>query len=397
MAFTNLYHWRLPTVSVTLLILIFHIESSSVCAYSRFELPECDSKDCDRIVSITQDKSSLNIYVTTQRSLKILAEDLTLIKEVNTSMTAGDNNVLTILRGSEILNCKNDNSGTCELRDSSSLKEISKEITGSDVTYPGGGPIVGWIDNDIGDETVLTTALSTKERVHFAQPLPLVSTRTFRTLELLVDHQFVPSSYLQPSPCLADDIEPFYGFTAGNYRYILKTHRPTEERGVTQVKLIRLCKNDQTYRSYMELPLECQGHNEGLSGQTEFVSSVAYYTNGVLYVSFTKKKYHTIKTYICQYNIDFINNRFNNRRRECLEGVTKTTEIPWHRLNYCPKAPPPQLDFSRFDDPSYCYNESIAQPLGGSKSIVATAMSPLTTDGFRSDILIVSPTYRGET
>lgn len=351
--------------SSSLVVVIFLLVLYLISANAKFgfELPVGSA---DRIVSVTQQEAgtSLNVYVTTQTGLKILREDLTIIQEKNTSLNKGEENVLTILRRSEIFTCKNDFNGTCQLRDSSFLNLLSENLIASDVVYPGAGPIaVGWIDDIPGEGTVITIALSSSDNslgYHGDRPLPLISTRKFPTissvtstkgaLPLLLDDSLVPSSYIQSNPCQSDYIHPFYGFTAGNYRFILKEHTDQLGQGgprnLKHVKLVRLCKRDETYRSYMELPLYCETEDGILRKgfeKEDLISSVAHHSVGKLYVSVTKRVNTESVTYICQYDMESINNAFLDRRKSCLEGKTETTEISWYRRSYCPKSTPPQV------------------------------------------------------
>lgn len=402
-AFLNLMS---KTIFSTVLVLQFLPLLASSTTF-KLEPFDCPQADCDSIVAVTQARNSGNVYVTTERRLKVLDEDLSEKLDRRTTSHPDEQNVLTILRGSELLSCKNYFNGTsnCALRNCSSLEVISGELTHqAGLVFPlGGGPILGWIHDSPWGDDLLTLAISSKDRGEDVDPLPLVATLTLPNgsysaagfLKFLTNDFNIPSSFFQSMSCLSIDVEPIYGFDTGSHNYILKVH--TDKSGQKkELKLIRICKGSINFWSYMELPIECK-QSEAAVDIGRIVSSTAYFTNDVLYVSVTKNIGEGAESHICNFTISTINEAFTERRRECLEGKTDSTELKWYQNQYCPQnATSGQFNFSRLNDPEYCYEEPYAQPLGGTKPIIGVGMEQLTIHTTVTAMLVVESYDTGD-
>lgn len=348
-----MYLSEMTLMFVTFLILIGLTTSASFIVSSF----ECSNETtCDRFVSLAQHGDSGFFYITTTKTVKKLNEDLLQQLERKTVVEPQVENVLTILRGNEFLTCKNDRNGTCELRDADTLDVLSPEFQQTGIVYPGDtdSDVIGWIPG--GVESQLVTAVSNKVMREGSLSVPLVATRSLSDgssppstdgfLKFLTDEFNIPSTKFPALPCLSDEIKPFYGFTSGNHNYILKRHTGVTGEGTT-IKLIRICKGSPNFRSYIELPIRCNINGQAAvdSSPDHIVFSTAYFTNDTLFISITKTRNMTqqVESHVCGYKITKIDEQFTQRRRECLEGATETTELTWHLKNYCPQKPPTQV------------------------------------------------------
>ncbi|XP_018104643.1 plexin-A2 isoform X2 [Xenopus laevis] len=199
---------------------------------------------------------------------------------------------------------------------------------------------------------------------------------------------FVSSLIKIPSDTLAlvshFDIFYVYGFSSGNYVYFL-TVQPETPEGISSnsandlfytSRIVRLCKNDPKFHSYVSLPIGCTKN-----GVEYRLLQAAYLTkpgatlarslkittqDDVLFAIFSKgqKQYHhpPDDSTLCVFTIKTINLLIKERLQSCYQGEGHL-ELNWllGKDVQCTKAPVP------IDD-NFC-GLDINQPLGGSTMV----------------------------
>ncbi|CAH1783578.1 unnamed protein product [Owenia fusiformis] len=148
-------------------------------------------------------------------------------------------------------------------------------------------------------------------------------------------------------------VDYIYGFEHQGFVYFLTIQpykaedRDTDLLGTpsqdVQTRLVRICKEDPFYWSYVEVPLDCsvdgeiydiaQGGYLGTSGTKLKESFSNNYSGDILTVSFGKKLDDSRKTdtskgsAICVFSMDIIRKKFASVQRTCFGGTGET--IPW--------------------------------------------------------------------
>ncbi|KAM3933337.1 plexin-A2 [Leptodactylus fuscus] len=195
---------------------------------------------------------------------------------------------------------------------------------------------------------------------------------------------FVSSLIKIPSDTLAlvshFDIFYIYGFASGNYVYFL-TVQPETPEGISSnsandlfytSRIVRLCKNDPKFHSYVSLPIGCtkngveyrllQAAYVTKPGATLARSLKISVQDDVLFAIFSKgqKQYHNPPddSTLCVFPIKTINALIKERLQSCYQGEGNL-ELNWllGKDVQCTKAPVP------IDD-NFC-GLDINQPLGG--------------------------------
>ncbi|KAM9523943.1 plexin-A2-like [Salvelinus alpinus] len=224
---------------------------------------------------------------------------------------------------------------------------------------------------------------------------------------------FVSSLIKIPSDTLAlvprFDIYYIYGFASGNFVYFLTVQPETPENGMPAgsspgdlfytSRIIRLCKGDKKFHSYVSLPVGCvhkreeyrllQGAHLSKAGKVLARSLNISAQDDVLFAVFTKgqKQYHEPldNSALCIFTIRDINARIKERLQSCYQGEGNL-ELHWllGKDVQCTKAPVP------IDD-HFC-GLDINQPLGGSQLVSGLTVYTETRDRLTS---VISYVYNG--
>uniref|UniRef100_A0A8C8LPF3 Plexin-A2 n=1 Tax=Oncorhynchus tshawytscha TaxID=74940 RepID=A0A8C8LPF3_ONCTS len=224
---------------------------------------------------------------------------------------------------------------------------------------------------------------------------------------------FVSSLIKIPSDTLAlvprFDIYYIYGFASGNFVYFLTVQPETPENGMPAgsspgdlfytSRIIRLCKGDRKFHSYVSLPVGCvhkgeeyqllQGAHLSKAGKVLARSLNISAQDDVLFAVFTKgqKQYHEPldNSALCIFTIRDINARIKERLQSCYQGEGNL-ELHWllGKDVQCTKAPVP------IDD-HFC-GLDINQPLGGSQLVSGLTVYTETRDRLTS---VISYVYNG--
>nr|XP_046200287.1 plexin-A2-like isoform X1 [Oncorhynchus gorbuscha] len=224
---------------------------------------------------------------------------------------------------------------------------------------------------------------------------------------------FVSSLIKIPSDTLAlvshFDIYYVYGFASGSFVYFLTVQPETPENSMSSggssndlfytSRIIRLCKDDHKFHSYVSLPVGCvrngveyrllQAAYLAKPGRVLAVSLNISATDDVLFTVFSKgqKQYHRPPddSALCVFTIKDINARIKERLQSCYQGEGNL-ELNWllGKDVQCTKAPVP------IDD-SFC-GLDINQPLGGSQLVTGHTLYTETRDRMTS---VTSYVYNG--
>ncbi|KAM9217359.1 plexin-A2 [Leptosomus discolor] len=230
-------------------------------------------------------------------------------------------------------------------------------------------------------------------------------------LDYELHSDFVSSLIKIPSDTLAlvshFDIFYIYGFASGNFVYFL-TVQPETPEGVSinsasdlfyTSRIVRLCKNDPKFHSYVSLPFGC------VKGDTEYRLLQAAYLSkpgdvlakslnitaqeDVLFAIFSKgqKQYHQPPddSALCVFPIRTVNAQIKDRLQSCYQGEGNL-ELNWllGKDVQCTKAPVP------IDD-NFC-GLDINQPLGGSTPVDGVTLFTSSRDRMTS---VASYVYNG--
>ncbi|KAM6041197.1 plexin-A2 isoform 2-T2 [Theristicus caerulescens] len=230
-------------------------------------------------------------------------------------------------------------------------------------------------------------------------------------LDYELHSDFVSSLIKIPSDTLAlishFDIFYIYGFASGNFVYFL-TVQPETPEGVSinsasdlfyTSRIVRLCKNDPKFHSYVSLPFGC------VKGDTEYRLLQAAYLSkpgdvlakslnitaqeDVLFAIFSKgqKQYHQPPddSALCVFPIRTINAQIKDRLQSCYQGEGNL-ELNWllGKDVQCTKAPVP------IDD-NFC-GLDINQPLGGLTPVDGVTLFTSSRDRMTS---VASYVYNG--
>uniref|UniRef100_A0AAX7TW16 Plexin-A2 n=1 Tax=Astatotilapia calliptera TaxID=8154 RepID=A0AAX7TW16_ASTCA len=201
---------------------------------------------------------------------------------------------------------------------------------------------------------------------------------------------FVSSLIKIPSDTLAlvphFDIYYIYGFASSSFVYFMTVQPETPENGMPAggspgdlfytSRIIRLCKGDKKFHSYVSLPVGCIHRGEeyrllqaaylSKAGRVLAKSLNISAQEDVLFAVFSKgqKQYHDPPDHsaLCIFTIQDINTRIKERLQSCYQGEGNL-ELHWllGKDVQCTKAPVP------IDD-HFC-GLDINQPLGGSQLV----------------------------
>nr|XP_023690839.1 plexin-A2 isoform X2 [Paramormyrops kingsleyae] len=212
---------------------------------------------------------------------------------------------------------------------------------------------------------------------------------------------FVSSLVKIPSDTLAlvshFDIYYIYGFASGAFVYFLTVQPETPENNMPSgstpgdlfytSRIVRLCKDDHKFHSYVSLPIGCvrngieyrllQAAYLAKPGRVLAASLNISPQDDVLFAIFSKgqKQYHRPPddSALCVFTIRDINARIKDRLQSCYQGEGNL-ELNWllGKDVQCTKAPVP------IDD-SFC-GLDINQPLGGSQLVTGHTLYTETRD-----------------
>uniref|UniRef100_A0A7N8XWS6 Plexin-A2-like n=1 Tax=Mastacembelus armatus TaxID=205130 RepID=A0A7N8XWS6_9TELE len=223
---------------------------------------------------------------------------------------------------------------------------------------------------------------------------------------------FVSSLIKIPSDTLAlvphFDIYYIYGFASGSFVYFMTVQPETPENGMPAggspgdlfytSRIIRLCKGDKKFHSYVSLPVGCVHRGEeyrllqaaylSKAGRVLAKSLNISTQEDVLFAVFSKgqKQYHDPPDHsaLCIFTIQDINTRIKERLQSCYQGEGNL-ELHWllGKDVQCTKPVPIDDHFCGLD---------INQPLGGSQLVSGRTVYTESSDRLTS---VTSYVYNG--
>lgn len=169
------------------------------------------------------------------------------------------------------------------------------------------------------------------------------------------------------------DIYCIYGFSSGNHVYFLtlqpKMKFPTGSTTKDQVytsKLVRLCKEDTAFNSYVEVPIGCKKNGvEYRLLQAAYLSKAGAIlartlgigpNDDVLFTVFSKgeKRVQSLdetETALCVFALKEINDRIKERLRSCYKGEG-TLDLAWLKVKDVPCSSAVSRIFNKY---YHCY------------------------------------------
>ena len=260
----------------------------------------------------------------------------------------------------KLITCGSLKHGVCQGR---SLETLSVEISNSNTYVVSNSdlPSVAVIGPSWDGKIALYIATSWDGKTYgskllrlFVNPKAAVSTRNIDGSNAFAVSSISPLdgySYLQFKD-LNYLVNYIYGFSLGGFTYFVSVQETTESYSqrknprVFSTFIIRICQQDRSYISYLELPLECKGTN----GTNFNIGTSAYLTkpgnffakssgiqasDEVLVVTFVQTNGgwndQASKSGVCFYPVKEINEKLAADQKKCADGSYSTEKygLPW--------------------------------------------------------------------
>ncbi|CAH2275493.1 plexin-A4 isoform X1 [Pelobates cultripes] len=253
--------------------------------------------------------------------------------------------------------------GICKLLRLSDLFKLAEPFHKKEHYLSGvneSGSVVGVIvpHNNLNDKLFIATSVDGKPEY-----FPTISSRKLSAnseddgmFAYVFHDEFVASMIKIPSDTFTIipdfDIYYIYGFSSGNYVYFLTlqpemTFPPgsaTKEQVYTS-KLVRLCKEERAFNSYVEVPIGCEKNGvEYRLLQAAYLSKAGSILakslgikpgDDVLFTIFSKGQKRGMKsldeTALCVFVLKEINNRIKERLQSCYKGEG-TLDLAWLKV-----------------------------------------------------------------
>ena len=174
---------------------------------------------------------------------------------------------------------------------------------------------------------------------NFCKDVPAVSSRSLDAENFLdfvnIDETTGTRMIVNPLAQEIYKIDYVYGFSSELFSYFLVRQKDnTNSTAPVISKLIRICQDDPSYYSYMEVPIRCidKDGNEFSHVDAAYLgkSSIElshhlgiYFDDDVLYATFSRSEY-TFESALCVYSIKSIHSMFSKKIEECFNGIGNT-------------------------------------------------------------------------
>ncbi|XP_076323182.1 hepatocyte growth factor receptor-like [Tachypleus tridentatus] len=265
-----------------------------------------------------------------------------------------------------LLSCGTLNQGMCKIYPASNILKntmIGYDNKNETINYIAGkGSVVAFfVPRSVGS-SVLLSASSYDGRPIELKP-EAVSSKVINVVSNYVNFQYTSNThYSHTGVDLLTKykknyrIEYIYGFSYGSFSYFLTTQRLSPISDSYETRLARICNNDSTFFSYMELPLMCQrGLDQYNIATTGFLGQVGStlkrrlklnHIKDVLFVTFSRGKNGYSKnvdkskgSLLCSFPMTHVISSFTNAIRQCFQGDHRTQllEVFHERDHSCTK------------------------------------------------------------
>ncbi|XP_077488502.1 hepatocyte growth factor receptor-like isoform X2 [Amblyomma americanum] len=131
-----------------------------------------------------------------------------------------------------------------------------------------------------------------------------------------------------------------YGFSHNGFAYFVTVRRQAKSRGITRTWLSRVCESDKSFRTYMEMPIQCSRERASLIATSATVGPRAVGTNAtseVLAVAFTSERRAPslyAGSVVCFFDMASVENAFTNVVARCSIGKSSANLSPLYHENH---------------------------------------------------------------
>ncbi|XP_052063154.1 plexin-A3-like [Mytilus californianus] len=178
-----------------------------------------------------------------------------------------------------------------------------------------------------------------------------------------------------------------YGFSSDSFSYIATVQRANTSSDLYITKLIRVCQNDKTFKSYTEVELICKYNSAKYNllqaariakpGKSLAKALGISVSKDVLFATFSQGKYGTTDavnaTAVCIYSLYTIKKIFTHNIQSCFDGLGNTGPDHLTDRTSCKRTA-----FSEIRS-DYCGNFDFNYPIDGLEPISAKAALILNT------------------
>ena len=274
------------------------------------------------------DRNTGDVIVGATKNLVKLSEDLIPIEKValdkqdNTASKA----VLVDSFNEKVIFCKS-GSGSCDIHILKNLNKIHH--THHSILVP----------KDNTSQTFLF--MSHQSSVHIINDfisarnpgnIYTVSSRNNQNLDLIYSDE-IGSTTLRVLNNVPDNfnVQYIYGFSQDNFIYIIANQPKSNDPKISVSTIVRLCKGDRYYRSYVQVQLDCLAESAAQFLQAR----TAYYNPGVrkLFVGFSQPD--SAGSALCVFDLADINKNMDQAVKSCYEGNGVIGPAFYHQRRSC--------------------------------------------------------------
>lgn len=167
--------------------------------------------------------------------------------------------------------------------------------------------------------------------------VPSISSRRLNTLELVHrDSQGGTRMAVKPELRAEFKIKFISGFSYQGYVYFITTQPKSPKSKEMASRISRLCAGDRYFRSYIEIPLECQ---DGLSANPVVAQAASRMDDDGLVVSFSPDSSSgSGASALCLYRMENIDKAFADTIENCYNGQGKVGPAHYETERTCVRA-----------------------------------------------------------
>jgi hypothetical protein len=285
----------------------------------------------DSLLNVDMDNKSGTVLISSVNSITKLNENLDLKDIVQIGKNSSYlSNIVIDSKSDSVILCSG-KSGKCEVR---SLKYFEKVLSANpNDLVPKNG--------DSRSVLLLTTAyrrLFIANSFQANKPeqqkvVPVLSSRTPNNLHLAhTDRKGSSAKYFSSANLPSDYFVTYlYSFSERKYAYFISRQTNSKNSAVTS-KISRLCLDDDYFRSYVEIQLDCVADSK-----TQYsVAQSAHYDPSTqkLTIAFSKAT-SQVSSAVCSFDLRDVNKMMDNTVRECFQGKGSYGPIHFHNASSC--------------------------------------------------------------
>ncbi|KAK0398213.1 hypothetical protein QR680_002480 [Steinernema hermaphroditum] len=305
----------------------------------------------------------------------------------------------------QLIECASSHDGKCRTRNLYNISKIEKESLSSvvandrdssTVIFVGGGPRLSNSSADSSNSVLYvasTAVVGRRVDVPAVTSLSLDNNNIFSTYFQAIGtgtrlqiERGVRDSYL---------IDYVGGFSSKDTDFVyFATRQPKDlHNPLVGSKLVRLCKKDRDYLSYVEMPLECKAGGVDYNLLVDiYVGKPGYdiarnlsieYSSDVLFAVFNRgegdsKNASSTDSALCVYTLDRINEEFRDTIVSCFRAVDGMQKnLPWFKSSG-------SCVYTEYSFEQVMCGKDVNQLIGGNKPITASPIITSTKSRFTS-------------